>query len=99
MAANGRLVFPDRATAASAIDGLARTIQRIELRWGSDLRVDVLTPSMAVVAVSYNEVRTGTDGSRVDENGYFTGLAERRGDGWQFRDAHWSVAVPPPAVP
>jgi hypothetical protein len=36
-------------------------------------------------------------GRRVDERGYFTGVAEKRGDHWQLRNAHWSVA--PAAAP
>jgi hypothetical protein len=50
------------------------------------------------VAASYTEVRVDTAGHRVDEAGYFTGLAEHRPEGWRFRDAHWSVVGPPPAV-
>jgi hypothetical protein len=95
MAVDGRLVFPDRPAAARAIEDLERTIRHIELEWGPDLRVDPLTPTLAVVAAPYHEVRIGADGSRVDEKGYFTGVAQRRGDVWQFRDAHWSVAVAP----
>jgi hypothetical protein len=96
MAVNGRLVFPDRATATAGIEGLGRTIRRIELQWGPDLRVDALTPSRALVACTYHETRVGPDGSRVDEAGYFTGVVERRGDRWQLRNAHWSV---PPSAP
>jgi len=38
-------------------------------------------------------------GRRIEENGYFTGLAQHRAAGWQFRDAHWSVLAPPPKIP
>jgi hypothetical protein len=35
----------------------------------------------------------------VEESGFFTGTAEYRSGRWQFRNAHWSVAAPPPDVP
>lgn len=91
MAADGYLAFPNSAAARAGIQDLARTLKHIELRWGNDLRVDPLTPNLAVVATSYQEVRVSADGSRVNETGYFTALAERRNGRWQFRNAHWSA--------
>jgi hypothetical protein len=96
MAVNGRLVFPDRATATAAIGALGQSIRHIELQWGPDLRIDTLTPTLATVGCTYHELRIGADGSRVDENGYFTGVVERRADRWQLRSAHWSVPAPVP---
>ena len=98
MAAEGRLVFPSAEAARRGIDELVRAIAHIELRWGDDVRVDPLAPGLAVVAAPYTEVRVDTAGRRVDEAGFFTGLAEHRADGWRFRDAHWSVVGAPPAV-
>jgi hypothetical protein len=98
MAVDGSLVFPNRASATAAIQGLAHTIKHIELRWGDSLRVDVLGQDLAMVATTYHEVRESTDGGRVDESGFFTGIAERRDGRWQFRNAHWSVPVLPPPV-
>lgn len=98
MAAEGRLVFPSAEAAANGIDELTRVIAHIELRWGNDVRVDPLGPGLAMVGASYTEVRADTAGHRVDETGYFTGLAEHRAVGWRFRDAHWSVVGPPPMV-
>ena len=98
MAAEGRLVFPSADAAANGIDELTRVIAHIELRWGNDVRVDPLGPGLAMVGASYTEVRADTAGHRVDETGYFTGLAEHRAVGWRFRDAHWSVVGPPPMV-
>lgn len=98
MASGGHLVFPNRAAATPAIDDLVRTLKKIELTWGDDLRVDPLTAHLAMVASSYHEIRVSTDGSRVDETGFFTGTAEHRDGRWQFRNIHWSVAVPPPAA-
>jgi len=94
MASEGRLVFPNSASATAAIQELARTMKSIELRWGDDLRVDPLTPDLAVVAASWHEVQVSTDGRRVEENGFFTGIVEHRDGRWQFRNAHWSVAGP-----
>jgi hypothetical protein len=99
MASGGRLAFPNSAAATAAIQDLARTIKQIELRWGDDLRVDPLAPGLAVVAASWHEVLVDTAGRRVEESGFFTGTAEYRGGRWQFRNAHWSVAAPPPDVP
>jgi hypothetical protein len=98
MAANGQMVFPNSASATTGIQDLARTIRHIELRWGDDLRVDALTPDLAVVAASWHEVLVSTAGRRVEEAGFFTGIAERRDGRWQFRNAHWSVAVPSAAI-
>jgi len=98
MASEGRLVFPSAEAARRGIDALVRVIAHIELRWGDGVRVDAVAPGLAVVAAPYTEVRSDTAGRRVDEAGYFTGLAEHRPEGWRFRDAHWSVVGPPPAV-
>ena len=98
MASEGRLVFSSAATAGKGIDALTHVIAHIELRWGADVRVDPLGPGLAMVGASYTEMRADTAGHRVDEVGYFTGLAEHRAEGWRFRDAHWSVVGPPPTV-
>jgi hypothetical protein len=98
MAAEGRLAFPNGASAIAAIPDLARNIRQIELQWGAEMRVDPLTPDLAVMAAPYHEIRTGPAGDRVSEAGYFTGTTEYKGGRWQFRNAHWSVVVPPLAV-
>jgi hypothetical protein len=94
MAVNGRLAFADGASAAAAMKTLVHTIQHVELQWGDDLRIDALAPELAVVAASYHEVRVDAAGVRIDEDGFFTGVVERRGERWRFRDAHWSVPIP-----
>jgi hypothetical protein len=99
MASEGKLVFPNRQAAEQAIDELARTLKRIELSWGDDLRVDALTENLAQVACSWHEIRVDTEGHRVEESGFFTGLAEKQKGQWQFRNAHWSIVVPPAKVP
>ncbi len=98
MVSNGRLVFSDSESATRSIEQLAKTIRHIELRWGEPMRIDPLAPGVAMLAMPYLEVREGSAGRSVRETGYFTGLAELRGGRWQFRNAHWSVAVPPGAV-
>lgn len=99
MAADGRLVFPNSAAAITGIQELARTIKKIELQWGDDLRVDPLTPSLAVVAASWHEVMVSAAGQRLEESGFFTAVTEYRGGRWQFRNAHWSVAGTPSHAP
>ncbi len=99
MASEGRLVFPNSDAAGRAIQGLAHTITHIVLRWGDSLIVDPLAPGLAMFAAPYHETRTDAGGQRLQEDGFFTGIAEHRPVGWQFRDAHWSVVTPPSAVP
>jgi hypothetical protein len=91
MAVNGTLAFPNGAAAQTALPDVARAIKHIELHWGGDLRVDPLSPDLAIMAASYHEVRVNAGGDRVDENGFFTAVVERRGGRWQFRNQHWSM--------
>jgi hypothetical protein len=93
MAVNGQMAFPNAAAAQEGTRKFAQTIRHIELKWGDDLRVDLLTNELAVVAVSWREIQVDTAGHSVTETGYFTGLAQYREGGWQFRDAHWSSPV------
>jgi hypothetical protein len=96
MAVNGQLAFPNAAAAKEGTQNFARTINHIELTWGDDLRVDPLTAELAVVAASWREIQVDRAGHRIEETGYFTGLAEYRDGRWRFRDTHWSEPVPPP---
>jgi hypothetical protein len=98
MASEGRLVFATSEAATQAIATLTRTIAHVELSWTA-VRVDPLGPGLAMVATPYHERRVDRQGRRVEEDGFFTALVERRGTRWQFRDAHWSVATPPAIVP
>lgn len=98
MASEGHLVLPNSDSATRFIQDLARVITHIELRWGEGLRVDPLAPGLAILAAPYHEVRVDTAGHRVEENGFFTGLAEHRAGRWRLRNAHWSVAGPSPLV-
>jgi hypothetical protein len=99
MASEGRLVFATPEAARKGIEELEHSIARIELRWGDDLRVEPLTPALAFVAVPWHEVRLDAAGQSVSESGYFTGLVEYGANGWQFRNAHWSVPGTPPRAP
>jgi hypothetical protein len=98
MASEGKLVFPDSQSATQGIESFAHTIKHIELHWGDDLKIDALTPDLAMVGTSWQEFREDTKGRQVKESGYFTGLVEKRNGQWQFRDAHWSVPGPPGSV-
>jgi hypothetical protein len=97
VAVNGQLAFAN-AAAKEGTEKFARTINRIDLTWGDDLRVDPLTAELAVVAASWREIQADKAGHRIEETGYFTGLAEYRGGRWRFRDAHWSAPVSPPSA-
>ena len=96
MAVEGKLQFPDSASAAAGIQKVAQMMKHIELKW-SDVRVDPLTPELAGMGAGWNEVIEMADGKRVNSGGYFTALAEQRNGRWQFRNAHWSTAVRMPA--
>lgn len=91
MASQGMLQFANGTAAAQGIEALTRTLKHIELRFGDDLRVDPLTPDYAVVAASFTEVLTDNADHDTPVSGYFTALAERRGNAWVFRNAHWSL--------
>jgi hypothetical protein len=95
MAVDGHMVFPTSAAATAGIQEVALQFKQIELDWGAELRVDPLTPVLAVVASPFHEVQVHADGKRGEEAGFFTGVAEYRNQRWQLRDAHWSLAVPP----
>lgn len=99
MASEGHLVFANGDDARRGIEKLISSIAHIELHWGEPMLVDALSPTLAVVAMPYREVRVDTAGHRVEEAGYFTGLAERGSSGWKFRNAHWSVSGTPSSVP
>ncbi|HTS37822.1 MAG TPA: hypothetical protein VMH04_19260 [Candidatus Solibacter sp.] len=76
MAADGFLAFPNRQAATRGIQQLPNVIKKIELRWGDDLRVDVLAPNLAMVAASYRELQTDPQGHQKADNGFFTAIAE-----------------------
>ena len=98
MAVNGQLAFTNAAAAKEGTQNFARNVPRIDLTWGDDLRVDPLTGELAVVAASWREIQVDKAGHRIEETGYFTGLAEYRDGRWRFRNAHWSAPIPvPPA--
>ena len=95
MAVNGQMAFPSGAAAKSGIQNVALALKHIELKWGDDLRIDPLTPELAVVAAPWHEIQIDSAGHRVEETGFFTGLAELRDGRWQFRNVHWSSPMFP----
>jgi hypothetical protein len=90
MASDGQLVFADGAAAQRGVGALARTLPKITLRFGDDLRVDVLTPQLAVVGASYFESQTDAAGHEHEVTGYVTALARLHAGRWRLRHAHWS---------
>ena len=99
LAANGQLVFSSADAATRGIDELTKIVSKIELRWREPMRIQPISATLAVVAAPYHEVRVDSAGRRVEEDGYFTGLAQLEAEGWRFRNAHWSVATAPSPVP
>jgi hypothetical protein len=100
MAVDGHMAFADNAAATTGTQAFARGTKHIELVWGNDaqkdVRVDPLTPNLAVVATPWHEVIVNAVGESMTTTGYFTGVAEFKDGRWKFRDAHWSSS---PAVP
>jgi len=99
MASEGKLVFASGEAARKGIDGLTHVITSIELRWGTDMRIQSLGPGLAIVAAPYHEVLVLTEGRKIEEEGYFTGVATRTPKGWRFRNAHWSTIASGQPVP
>ena len=98
MVSDGQLVFPSGAALSTALPELIRSLPHIELQWGEDIRVDALTPRLAVVATRYRELLVNGAGQQSESTGFFTGTAEKQNGHWQFRNAHWSEPLPPPRV-
>src|SRR5207237_7695897 len=69
MASDGQLVFSSAASAARGVDDLTRSLRSIELRWGDDLRVDPLTPDLAVRASSSAALPVAADAARATGRG------------------------------
>ncbi len=91
MASGGMLAFPNNDSATAFVKNiLAKNIKNIQLTW-NDMRVDPLTPQLAGLAATYNEVLNGTDGKQILATGYFTAVAEKTAEGWQLRNLHWSI--------
>ena len=98
MVAEGRMEYPNSEAATVGLRNLTQAIKSIELTWEDDLRVDPLTPELAVLAASWHEVLVDTSGKRVNESGLFTAVAQRRDGRWVFRDVHWSWPEHAPGV-
>ena len=91
MASNGQLAFPNNDSASAFVHTFAKTIRQIDLTW-DDVRIDSLTPHLAVLAASFHEVLISAAGGQDTSAGYFTGVAENFPTGWKLRDAHWSMS-------
>jgi hypothetical protein len=91
MVSDGQMAFPSGEAFRRAMPQVVASIPHIELRWGDDLRIDPLTPDLAMFAAPWFERRVDAAGNVLEESGYFTALAERTAKGWQFRNVHWST--------
>jgi hypothetical protein len=89
MASDGQLVFRNNDSASVFVHEYAKQILRVDLIW-NDIRIDSLTPHLALLATSYHETLTSAAGVQDTPSGYFTGLVEYTSTGWKFRNAHWS---------
>jgi len=94
MASDGKLQFPDLATATDFVHTLDERIASMRIEW-RDLRVDVLSPTMAVWAAGYDESLTETSGAELAYAGYVTALAVHTPAGWKLRHLHWSSPAAP----
>jgi hypothetical protein len=91
MASEGQLVFPNNDSATTFIKNtLVKQIQKVELHW-SNIRIDPLNNKFANVAATWKEDLTDFANNTISEGGYFTAVAEKTSQGWQLRNAHWSV--------
>jgi hypothetical protein len=89
MVSNGQLVFPNNDSADTFVHEYAKQIIRVDLIWNG-IRVDSLSPQLAVLAASYHETLISATGVQDTSSGYFTGVVEYTSTGWKFRNAHWS---------
>jgi ketosteroid isomerase-like protein len=91
MAADGQLAFANNDSATNFLKNTyAKSIGKIELRW-DHVRIDPLTGQLAGVAAVFHEDITDTTGKKMPSDGYFTGIAHQTAQGWQLRNAHWSI--------
>jgi hypothetical protein len=91
MASGGSLALPDYNTANSFIKGtVVKMMPKITLKW-SDIRVDPLTPQIAVMGAGFHEDVTDPSGKITPYDGYFTATVHETEKGWKFRNEHWSM--------
>ena len=91
MASDGQLVFANNDSATRFIkNNLVKQIRKIELQW-SNVRIDPLTLKFANIAANWHEDMTDFSDNKTSQEGYFTAIAEKTLQGWQLRNAHWSV--------
>jgi hypothetical protein len=94
MAADGQLSFHDYNSAKAFIhDTLIKNMHKIVLKW-SNMRVDVLTRSIAAIGGDFHEDITLANGQTLPFDGYFSGTAVATSGGWKLRNAHWSMKKP-----
>jgi hypothetical protein len=91
MAADGQLAFANNDSATNFLKNTyAKSIYKIELSW-NHVRIDPFSSQVAGVAAVFHEDITDTAGRKSPSDGYFTGIAHQTAQGWQLRNAHWSI--------
>lgn len=93
MASDGAVAFADRAEAEAFLAEFAPRVSTMRLEW-IEPRLDLLTPSLAVVSSSYAEEIVMTDGTVSSFGGHVSGVLRRSGGAWKIQHLHWSS---PPA--
>jgi len=89
MVSDGELAFANFDSADVFVHNFAKGVHRVDLTWG-DMRIDSLSPVLALLAASYHETVFKEKGVQETPSGYFTGLVEWSPNGWKLRNVHWS---------
>jgi hypothetical protein len=91
MSSDGQLVFKDYPAARLFVENsLVKSIRKINLQFNS-LRINSLSPQFASVGAGFHEKLTDSSGKILSIDGYFTALTVSTGEGWKFRNLHWSL--------
>jgi hypothetical protein len=89
MASDGQLAFSSFDSASVFVHNFAKNVHRVDLTW-SKVRIDSLSPVLALLAASYHETMFKENGPRETPAGYFTAVVEYLPIGWKLRNVHWS---------
>ena len=91
MANNGQRVFANNDSATHFVkEVLAVNIMKISLKW-NNVYVDSLSPTLAIMSASFDEVLIDKNNQNIKQGGYFTGTVEKTADGWKLHNLHWST--------
>lgn len=91
MASEGQLAFTNNDSLANFLKNTyTKSVSKIELSW-NNVRIDPITSKIAAVAAIFHEDITDFAGRKIPSDGYFTGIAHQTSQGWQLKNAHWSI--------